>query len=190
MWNLARFAESILPLLNENQEESIKIAEREVLNFNKLYNDFYLSGMRKKLGLFNEEKEDKNLINKLLDIMERYEGDYTNTFRLLTLGDINDIEFNDNKDFKDWYKDWQEKLDRQNESREESKKLMQNNNPYVIPRNHRVEEALKAAENNDYSVMDSLLKILLNPYNYSSLNDKYTKVEKELSCNYKTYCGT
>lgn len=69
MWNLARFAESILPLLNENQEESIKIAEREVLNFNKLYNDFYLSGMRKKLGLFNEEKEDKNLmIIKILKI--------------------------------------------------------------------------------------------------------------------------
>lgn len=190
VWNLARFAESILPLLSKNQDEAVKIAEKEVLNFNNLYNSYYISGMRKKLGIFNEEKEDDELIKLILNIMEENEGDYTNTFRILTTGNIDELEFNNKEEFKNWYDKWQERLSRQNKSKEEIRELMESNNPYVIPRNHRVEEALEAANNNDYSVMDSLLKVISNPYDYSKVQEEYTKVHKEFSCGYKTYCGT
>ena len=190
MWNLERFAESILPLLSKDQDEAVKIAEKEVLNFNSLYNSYYISGMRKKLGIFNKEKEDEELIKFILNIMEENEGDYTNTFRILTKGNIDKLEFNNKEEFKNWYDKWQERLARQNKSKEEVRELMESNNPYVIPRNHRVEEALEAANNNDYSVMDSLLKVISNPYDYSKVQEEYTKVHKEFSCGYKTYCGT
>ena len=160
------------------------------MNFNNLYNSYYISGMRKKLGIFNEEKEDDELIKLILNIMEENEGDYTNTFRILTTGNIDELEFNNKEEFKNWYDKWQERLSRQNKSKEEIRELMESNNPYVIPRNHRVEEALEAANNNDYSVMDSLLKVISNPYDYSKVQEEYTKVHKEFSCGYKTYCGT
>lgn len=72
----------------------------------------------------------------------------------------------------------------------DSRELMESSNPAVIPRNHRVEEALEAAQNDDYSVMNSLLDALKNPYDYSKVNEEYIKVPENSSHGYKTYCGT
>ena len=73
---------------------------------------------------------------------------------------------------------------------EDSIRLMEDNNPVVIPRNHRVEEALESAVHGDYGVMDNLLKVLRNPYDYSNVNEEFTKIPGPRSCPYKTYCGT
>ncbi len=83
-WNLARFAEALLPLLHDQQEEALKLAEDAILEFPKLYESNWLAGMRAKLGIFNEEEQDEALIEDLLSLMQEHHADYTNTFRALT----------------------------------------------------------------------------------------------------------
>lgn len=190
-WNLARFAETLLPLLDDDTDEAVKIAEKSLSRFEILYKNNWLSGMRKKLGLFNEEDKDEHIIETLLNLMKKYKADYTNTFLNLTLGNINNIEMFRKEDFKDWYKLWQERLKRQNELMEDSIELMKKNNPVVIPRNHRVEESLSAAvNNNNYTVMNKLLEAINSPYDYSNVSEYYSELPKPTSYPYKTYCGT
>lgn len=191
VWNLARFAETLLPLLDDDTDEAVKIAEKSLSRFEILYKNNWISGMRKKLGLFNEEEKDEYIIETLLNLMKKYKADYTNTFFNLTLGNINNIEMFSKEDFKEWYKLWQERLKRQNESVGDSIELMKKSNPVVIPRNHRVEEALDAAvNNNDYTVMNKLLDVIIKPYDYSNVSEYYSELPKPTSCPYKTYCGT
>lgn len=190
-WNLARFAETLLPLLHEKQDEAIQMAQKSVSHFGQLYKENWYSGMRKKLGLFNEEEVDEHLIQALLSMMQEYKADYTNTFRDLTLDQTENGTLYESEDFKKWYTLWQERLSRQEAAKEEARHLMEKNNPTVIPRNHRVEEALEAAtEKADYSVMASLLEVITNPYDYSKLNEHYAALPELTSCPYKTYCGT
>lgn len=191
VWNLTRFAESLLPLLDDDIDNAIKIAEEALSNYGKLYNEYYFNGMRAKLGLFNKEEEDENLILSLLTIMNKFKADYTNTFLNLTLGNLEEISIFKSDDFKKWYESWQARLAKQNKSRDEIKKLMQSNNPTVIPRNYIVENAIKAAvNNNDYSVINKFLEALKNPYDYSNISEEYSKIPEVPSCPYKTYCGT
>ncbi|WP_461612041.1 protein adenylyltransferase SelO [Clostridium sp. Marseille-QA1073] len=190
-WNLARFAETLLPLLHINQEEALKLAQNAISDFTTLYKRNWLSGMRAKLGIFNEEPGDESLIEGLLGIMQKYSADYTNTFRALTFDNIEDTVLFGKAEFDEWYKLWQERLTRQEESKVSSKELMKSSNPAVIPRNHRVEEALKAAvEQEDYSVMEQLLDALSKPYAHSKEQDYYSKLPEPSSCPYRTYCGT
>lgn len=190
-WNLARFAETLLPLLHINQDEALKMAQDAVSNFAKLYKDKWISGMRAKLGIFNEEAEDEELIENLLNIMKEYGADYTNTFRDLTFDKIESTELSGNDEFNKWYELWQARLERQEESKDDSKELMKNNNPAVIPRNHRVEEAIDAAvKDGDYSVMDRLLDALSKPYAHSKEQEYYSILPEPSNCKYKTYCGT
>jgi len=147
--------------------------------------------MRSKLGIFNEEAEDEALFERLLGIMHKQNADYTNTFIELTFDRIQDTKLYDAEEFKDWYHLWKERLTRQNRSKEDSQELMRNSNPAVIPRNHRVEEALEAAvKYNDYSRMEKLLKVLSKPYAHSEDQEEYKELPKPSSCKYKTYCGT
>lgn len=191
VWNLTRFAESLLPLLDDDIDNAIKIAEEALSNYGKLYNEYYFNGMRAKLGLFNKEEEDENLILSLLTIMNKFKADYTNTFLNLTLGNLEEMSIFKSDDFKKWYESWQARLAKQNKSRDEIKKLMQSNNPTVIPRNYIVENAIKAAvNNNDYSVINKFLEALKNPYDYSNISEEYSKIPEVPSCPYKTYCGT
>ncbi|MDO7793927.1 protein adenylyltransferase SelO family protein, partial [Escherichia coli] len=81
---LARFAETLLPLLDDDEKKAINLAQQSLRKYENLYVTFWLNGMRKKLGLFNEEKEDETLIKDLLHLMEKYNVDYTNMFRYLT----------------------------------------------------------------------------------------------------------
>ena len=191
VWNLTRFAESLLPLLDDDIDNAIKIAEEALSNYGKLYNEYYFNGMRAKLGLFNKEEEDENLILSLLTIMNKFKADYTNTFLNLTLGNLEEMSIFKSDDFKKWYESWQARLAKQNKSRDEIKKLMQSNNPTVIPRNYIVENAIKAAvNNNDYSVINKFLEALKNPYDYSNISEEYSKIPEVPSCPYKTYFGT
>ncbi|TQR15550.1 protein adenylyltransferase SelO [Psychrobacillus soli] len=189
-WNLARLAESLLPLLHENLEEAYKLAEKELQAFPKLYYANWLSGMRKKLGLFNEEVEDEALIEELLGMMQKYRVDYTNTFLSLTFDKRGDTALFDSKEFGDWFEEWQARLSRQEESKSSVLQLMRNNNPAVIPRNHRVEEALDAAEQGDLSVMEQLLGVLSNPYAHTPKQEEYSTLPVQSNCSYKTFCGT
>jgi uncharacterized protein YdiU (UPF0061 family) len=190
-WNLARFAEALLPLLDEIQEQAVKLAEEVLSNFSRLFHLSWIAGMRSKLGIFNEETQDEALIERLLNMMKKYKADYTNTFRSLSFENLDGMAMFDSPDFNQWYKLWRERLGRQTESKESALQLMRNSNPAVIPRNHRVEEAIDAAvTHGDYSVMERLLVVLSNPYAHSPEQLAYAVLPDPSSCLYKTFCGT
>lgn len=189
VWNLARLAEALLPLLHDNQEEAVTIAQDKLSDFAQIFESNWLEGMRAKLGLFNEEEQDKPLIKDLLDIMRQQGADYTNTFRALTLEKPEETSLQ-GTEFTQWLDRWKARLGRQEESKDSSIQLMRNSNPAVIPRNHRVEEALEAANNGDYSVMERLLEVLSNPYAYSPEQIEYTTLPEPSPRPYRTFCGT
>lgn len=190
-WNLARFSESLLPLLNKDKEIAINIAKDEVANYAKLFNEYWLSGMRKKLGIFNKEEDDEKLIDLLLSIMKNNKVDFTNTFYALTSGRQEYNKMADSKEFKDWYDLWQARLSRQKEDKELSINLMKKNNPVIIPRNYSVEKVLElATKKDDLKSMYKLLDALSNPYDYSKNLDEFLKVSQKVNKCYKTFCGT
>lgn len=190
-WNLARLAESLLALLHEDQDHAVELAQEAISEFNKLYHENWFAGMRAKLGIFNEEEQDESLIEDLLSMMQKNRADYTNTFRALTFDKHEDTDLSSTDEFKQWYEKWQTRLSTQEESKTASLELMRKRNPAVIPRNHRVEEALEAAvTDGDYSVMERLLKALSNPYAHSPEQEEYCTLPAESSLPYRTYCGT
>jgi uncharacterized protein YdiU (UPF0061 family) len=189
-WNLARFAEALLPLLHEDEEEALKLAQDTISEYPELYRSYWLAGMRAKLGIYNKEEQDEALIGDLLNIMKEHEADFTNTFRALTYDTLENTDLAKKPEFSKWNERWQERLSRQEQSNESSKHLMQKSNPMVIPRNHRVEEALEAAVEGDYSVMERLLDVLSRPYEHSPEQTEYCKLPEPTSRPYRTFCGT
>lgn len=189
-WNLARFAESLLPLLHDDEDQAVTLAQDKISVFNDLYHANWLAGMRAKLGIFNEETQDEALINGILSMMKKHGADYTNTFRALTFNTMEETVLFGTPEFAQWQELWQARLGRQKESKESSNQLMQNSNPAVIPRNHRVEEALEAAvEQGDYSVMERLLAVLSNPYAHCKEQAEYSTLPATTTP-YRTFCGT
>ena len=110
--------------------------------------------MKSKLGLVGDNKDDLKLINSLLDWMEKNKADYTNTF--CHLMGINSDEVYKNVEFVNWKNEWKKRSELNNSTKEKQIKLMKKNNPTVIPRNHKVEEALAEA---DKGSLDKLKKI-------------------------------
>jgi len=187
-WNLARLAECLIPLIEKNEDQAIKIATEIIDNFQNIYEIKWLNMMRDKLGLFGEDKDDLKLINNLLNWMQSNQADYTNTFcYLMNINSIKDQKYKD-KDFIDWSKNWKKRILINGGSQENSLKLMKKNNPIVIPRNHKVEEALKAANNNDMKPMYDLLSVLKKPYTKKINIEKFQAPSNNL--NYQTFCGT
>lgn len=191
VWNLARFAETLLPILHENEEQAIKLAEDAISGYSELYHRHWLTGMRAKLGIFNEEPEDEALVKDLLDMMKKYRADYTNTFRALTFDRWEHTDIFSTEEFAQWHVKWQARQGRQQEPGGSSQQLMKHSNPAVIPRNHRVEEALEAAvKQGDYSVMERLINILSNPYDYTCEQADYCTLPAPSNRPYRTFCGT
>ncbi|MFP7288132.1 YdiU family protein [Shouchella clausii] len=189
-WNLARFAETLLPLLHEKEEEAVRLAEKAVNGFADRFQQHYLAGMRAKLGLFGEEAEDEALIQELLEMMETHRADYTNTFRALTFGRPELTTLTGTPEYKDWLDKREARMQRQKETDEAAHSMMRSANPAVIPRNHRVEEALAAAEQEDYEPMDRLLSILSDPYAHNEAQEEFSAPPEPSDCAYRTYCGT
>lgn len=190
-WNLARFAETLLPLLHEDADEAVTMAQEVISSFSHVYESYWLEGMRRKLGILDEEEGDATLIQDLLQLMKEHKADYTNTFVSLMKRQVDETSLFESTAFKDWYARWQKRLSRQNGSEDESQLAMQSANPIVIPRNYQVEKALEAAsEHENYSVMNKLLQVLQTPYCESKLHEPYMLAPKPSMLPYRTYCGT
>ena len=187
-WNLTRFAECLIPLIDKNEDTAIKIATDVIDNFQNIYEKKWLNMMRDKLGLFGEDNYDLKLINNLLNWMETNQADYTNTFCYLMDINLNNDEKYKDQNFITWFKDWEKRILIKNESKENSINLMKRNNPIVVPRNHKVEEALEAANNNDLQAMNALLSILKKPYSKQKNIEKYQSPSNIQD--YQTFCGT
>ncbi|MXQ49689.1 YdiU family protein [Salinicoccus hispanicus] len=189
-WNLARLAETLLPLIHDDKEEAMKIAQASLGNFGKLYNNYWQSGMRRKIGLVGGEEIDDSLANELLDLMHQYKADFTKTFRMLSLDALEDMPLYATEAFKNWYERWQERLESQRLPVESAYEQMRSVNPAVIPRNHLVEEALDAAvENGDFTKASKLIEVLSSPF-----EDGHDRMFKEPPEDeervHMTYCGT
>ena len=187
-WNLARLAECLIPLIDKDEDQAIKIASEIIDNFQNIYETKWLNMMRDKLGLFGEDQDDLELINNLLNWMQSNQADYTNTFcYLMNISSIQDQIYKD-KDFIDWSKNWEKRILINGGSKENSLELMKKNNPIVIPRNHKVEEALEAANDNNLKPMYNLLSILKKPYTKQINIEKFQTPSNNQ--NYQTFCGT
>jgi len=186
-WNLCRFAEALLPLLDEDQDKAVDLSQREIEQYWDAFHENWLSGMRAKLGMIREESGDADLIAELLDLMKRHKLDYTNTFRALCSDSQTTSPLSEIPEGMFWLKKWQTKLSRQPQGASDAMVMMKQNNPAVIPRNHRVEEALAAAEHRDLSLVHNLLEALDKPYEYT---EAYSRPPEPTSCGYKTFCGT
>ena len=190
-WNLARFAETLLPLLHDNQNEALSMANDAIAQFPDTFHRHWRSGMQAKLGLFNEEADDDSLIEDLFTCMHRHGADFTNTFRDLSGDDLPAASLFRSADFEQWLTHWRARLNRQSESWETSRTQMRTHNPAVIPRNHRVEEALAAAvDRADLTRMEHLLDVLSVPYQDLPKDNDYHLPPPPSAPPYKTFCGT
>ena len=189
-WNLARFAETLLPLLDADQDQAIAMASEALGEYPALFERYWLEGMRQKLGLQTAEAGDVELVRSLLDWMQKSRADFTNTFRDLSSEELPVGDRYQDPSFVAWYSAWQLRLRREGESNISAYALMRTVNPAVIPRNHRVEEALSAAEDhNDLSVLHRLLAALASPYEARADVALYQEPPAD-DCNYRTFCGT
>ncbi len=187
-WNLARLAECLIPLIDKDEDTAIKSATDLIDNFQNIYENKWLNMMRDKLGLFGEDKNDKKLINDLFNWMEKNKADYTNTF--CNLMDINSDKIYKNNDFINWKNEWKKRSELNNSTKEKQTKLMKSNNPTVIPRNHKVEEALAEVEKGSLDKMKKLLTILKNPYDNQNNIKEYQLPAPLSNEKYQTFCGT
>ena len=145
--------------------------------------------MRDKLGLFGIGEKDKLLIVDLLTWMHQSKTDYTNTFCYLMNEKIKDDIGYEDEVFKNWKKRWNERLKTNNNNPEKYLKLMKKVNPLIIPRNHKVEEALSEAEQGNLKSFTELIEILKKPY--TKQKDIFSYQVPSLSEEkYQTFCGT
>jgi uncharacterized protein YdiU (UPF0061 family) len=172
-WNLARFAEALLSLIAPEPDEAIAAATAVLEEFPAVFERYWLAGVRRKLGLRGEDEGDGELARSLLEWMQATRADFTNTFRDLSeekaVGEA----------------EWRERWTRRNPDFA----LMRTANPAVIPRNHRVEEALAAAERDDLGVLHRLLEPLRNPFDGRPEQDEYRYAPPD-DGTYRTFCGT
>ena len=189
-WNLTRFAECLIPLINKNEDDAIKLATNALDNFEQNYENKWLNMMRDKLGLFGEDNGDKNLITELLNWMYKKKADYTNTFVFLMNEEIIDLETYNDEDFKLWKIKWIKRLNMFDATNDKSIELMRSTNPMVIPRNHKIEESLILADAGDLTLFNKLIEILKNPYQVNNDDLDFMSPAPHSDKKYETYCGT
>jgi uncharacterized protein YdiU (UPF0061 family) len=189
-WNLVRLAETLLPLLHDDEEAAIARATESLRAFAEQYRRNWLTAMRRKVGLFNEEPEDLSLIESLLGWMQTAKADFTNTFAGLSPTAPPLDAPRRHPELASWHARWRSRLERQAQSLAESEQLRRTHNPTFIPRNHLVEAALAAAEQGDLGPMEKLLEVLSAPYDALREAADYRQPAPESGTCYQTFCGT
>jgi uncharacterized protein YdiU (UPF0061 family) len=184
-WNLARLAEAMVPLLSDDETVAVARANEALERFAPLYRAAWLAGIRAKLGLVREEPEDVALAQDLLTAMREARADFTNTFRSLSCGTVP-------AGIEPWAERWSARLGREARPRSEAFAAMRTVNLAVIPRNHRVEAALAAAEERgDFGPFRELLTVVSRPFDLAREHVAYAEpAPREFAEFYCTYCGT
>ncbi len=188
-WNLARFAEALLPLLAEDQEQAVALAVDSLGGFRPQYNAAWSAGMRAKLGLRDDQDDaaTASVIGDLLPLMQGSRVDLTTFFRHLGTAARGDAEparllVLDLAVFDAWLERWR--------ALEPDAELMDRTNPVYIPRNHLVEEALDAATAGDLAPLERLLEVVTRPFDERPGLERYTAPAPESAGPYRTFCGT
>ena len=190
-WNLARLAEAMLPLFDADQARGIEVANASIARFEARFQHHWLTGMRAKLGLFTADPDDAALVAALLTWMQSTRADFTNTFRMLcTAGAADELAEVDDA-FRPWFLQWQTRRAGQPQSPAEAVAQMQRSNPAVVPRNHKVEEALAAAtDEGDLGPVERLMAALTNPYDHTRSRPEFSSPPPPGGHPYRTFCGT
>ena len=192
IWNLARLAECLLPLMDTNKDNATKLAVAALDEFEGQYENSWLKIMREKIGLTEPHDEDLALCKALLIAMLGQNVDYTQLFRALSGSDAEIIAlFDDDEQITNWLQEWRARCAYEAISVSERVARMNAINPIYIVRNHLIEEALSAATfDQDYSKFEKLLAVVSQPFQkIDGLEDFAQKAPKEFS-DYKTFCGT
>jgi uncharacterized protein YdiU (UPF0061 family) len=192
-WNLARLAEAMLPLINEDPEQAVAPAVEALGAFRRQYSDAWFTGMKKKLGLKEspagspEAEEASELVDGVIAILKDGPVDYTRFFRSLgqaargnhrpVRGMVLDLAA-----FDAWAARWQ--------ALQPDAGLMDRVNPAYIPRNHLVEEALAAATDGDLGPFNRLVDVVRAPYEERPGLERYAEGAPEDFGSYQTFCGT
>jgi uncharacterized protein YdiU (UPF0061 family) len=187
-WNVARFADTLLPLLADNPDKAIALAEDTITQFPAHFKRYWLAGMRRKLGLVSEQSEDADLIEALLTLMQEHAADYTNTFRRLCAVAEGEAA---PAGYESWGTRWRSRLGQEPHERGAAASLMRAHNPAVIPRNHRVEAAINAAvQQGDFAPMATLLTVLSTPFDLKPEHGAYSMPPAPSERVSQTFCGT
>jgi protein adenylyltransferase len=197
-WNLARLAEALLPLLDPEPSRAVELANESLTSFADRYQQYWLEGMRGKLGLTLLEPGDLELVQSLLQSMHAGQADYTLTFRHLAdaaESDSNDDRvrqlFTNSSALDDWLIRWRARLQREPRSAAARAQAMRAVSPAFIPRNHRVEQAIVAAvERDDFSVFETLMTVLSRPYDEQPQFERYAAPPVPAERVLQTFCGT
>ncbi len=192
-WNLARLAEVLIPLFDEDPTQGLAWAREAVDDFSARFRDAWLGVMRRKLGLFDAEPDDDDLVRDLLTSMKEHRADFTNTFRALAhaADDASHVPALLMPSISGWLDRWSQRRAREPHDARASRALMLRSNPAYIPRNHRVEAALAAAvAQEDFTPFDRLLGALANPYEDQPEHDALREPAPTTDPPYRTYCGT
>jgi serine/tyrosine/threonine adenylyltransferase len=198
LWNLSRFAECLLPLIDMNTDTAVEKARRSLERFVRRYQQHWLSGMRAKLGLEHQRDEDRALIEELLSVMADGDADFTLTFYQLSLldaGQVNDdairVLFDHTGQIDQWLEKWRARLRQEAGNDDERKTLMRGVNPVYIPRNHQIEAAIRSAEDfDDFSAFHALHAVLQKPYELQMGKDDYMQPPQPHEIVRQTFCGT
>ena len=196
-WNLTRLAECLLPLLDADEGKAIETAQTRLAGFASVFDEAYLGGFRAKLGLSTTRPDDRTLIGELLGRMAAQKADFTLTFR--GLGRAADDPradasvralFADPSAYDEWAPRWRERLSAEPMPDGARGAAMDAVNPAVIPRNHRVEEALSAAYDGDLQPFERLNEALARPFEDRPDFADYAGLPPEREEAYRTFCGT
>jgi uncharacterized protein YdiU (UPF0061 family) len=195
-WNLTRLAETLVPLIDDNQDQAVALLTDAIQNIQPLYKSHWLTQMRSKIGLTTNDPSDEELVNDLLLTMEEEQADFTLVFRRLSeVLQGNNTEarklFADTSSFDAWLVRWKDRLIEDGSTKESVVIRMNKINPIYIPRNHKVEEALSAAvESDDMTLFINLLSIVSSPFEEEKGKEEYALPSPSSDVPYKTYCGT
>lgn len=193
-WNLVNLAQCLLPLIHDDQDQGVELAQQAINRFDEVYVGHYLTRMRAKLGLntgqANENDDDLSLVSELLKLMEKYTLDFTLTFRQLAARSGTD-PFAPGGSLHDWQLRWKQRIEEQAGGIEQATQIMQACNPVIIPRNHQLEALIDAAIlDKDYGPFQNMLEAVSRPYDTAHEHGIYTKppIDKEIVT--QTFCGT
>jgi serine/tyrosine/threonine adenylyltransferase len=197
-WNLARFAETLLPIIDSDQGRAVELASEALSTFTTQFADRWLAGMRRKLGLAAEEDGDRALADDLLDAMHRNQADFTLTFRALCAAAAEQPDqtrvrrlFGDVRAYEHWAQRWCARLARESTPPAMRVAAMRQVNPAYIPRNHRIEQMIVAAvERGDFAPFEELLAVLSQPYQEQPAFAAYADPPQSHERVLQTFCGT
>ncbi len=197
-WNMARFAETILPLIDSDPARAVELATTAVNSFAEEFENSRLAAMRSKIGLATHEAGDAQLVQDLLDLMHRNGSDYTVSFRGLCeaaehrgAGEAQGAAAGRARELGDWMAQWRARLERDPQCPADRARSMRQVNPAYIPRNHRVEAAIAAAvEHEDFAPFEELLQVVSRPYEEQAGREAYSAPPLPAERVLQTFCGT